>query len=310
MINLQDPGLHHYDRVEGVPLGTLGVSTTRDGLDLLTRHWPAIGPDGANVGRPWARVLLVHGLSEHSGRYERVAGWLARAGLDVHAYDQRGWGASEGQRGHATRWDDYLDDLGERVAALQVLSPSLPVAVYGHSLGALITTEYVLFDAAGRPRPDRVVLSGTGLLSNYPWWLVTAARIMGRLTPTYRPPRTNNGHTLSRDPEVSRRFSADPYLGSPSAGFGYLGLREQVRAQQALEALAAANRPFPVRALALHGEADGLVPFRAVDWFRPLSGVDVRPYAGLRHELHNEPEGESVVADVIAWLRTELEGAR
>ena len=53
----------------------------------------------------------------------------------------------------------------------------------------------------------------------------------------------------------------------------------------------------------MHGEDDGLVPFRVVDWFRPLKGVDVRPYAGLRHELHNEPEGETVVADVAAWLR-------
>ena len=41
-----------------------------DGTPILTRRWPfsnAIAPDA-----PWAHVLLVHGLGEHSGRYEQV----------------------------------------------------------------------------------------------------------------------------------------------------------------------------------------------------------------------------------------------
>ena len=152
--------------------------------------------------------------------------------------------------------------------------------------------------------------SDLGLLSIYPWWLITAARVVGRIAPRYRPPRSGSGEVLSRDPEVSRRFAADPYLGRPSSGFGILGLREQVRAQRALEALAAEGRPFPIPALVLHGDEDGLVPFRVVDWFRPLAGADVRPYAGLRHELHNEPEGAAVVADVTAWLRSRFEEKR
>jgi alpha-beta hydrolase superfamily lysophospholipase len=295
--------LHHYEAVPGRERGSVGTATTRDGLTLLARHWPA-------DGTAWARVLVLHGLSEHSGRYERVGGWLARAGLDTWAYDQRGWGASDGQPGHAARWDDYLDDLGERVAALRALEPALPVIVYAHSLGGLITTEYALFETPGRPRPDAVVLSGAGLLSIYPWWLIAMARILGKVVPTWRPPRTGGGETLSRDPEVARHFAADPLLGRPSAGFGYEGLRQQVRAQRGLETLRAEGKPFPVPALVMHGDDDGLVPFKVVDWFRPLGNVEVRPYAGLRHELHNEPEGEEVVADVIAWLRGRFAAGR
>lgn len=293
----RDPALlHHYDAVPGRERGIVGTATTRDGLVLLTRHWAA-------DGTPWARVLLVHGLSEHSGRYERVGGWLAGAGVDAWAYDYRGWGASDGPPGHVERWDDHLDDLGERIVALRALSPDLPLVVYGHSLGGLITTGYLLAETPARPRPDLVVLSGSGLLSNFPAWLVAAVRVLGRIIPTYRPPRTRDDDVLSRDPEVGRRFAADPLLGRGSVGFGHKGFRQQVRAQRGLELLAAGGRPFPVPALVLHGADDGLVPPRAAEWYRPLGGVEVRVRAGLRHELHNEPEGEAIVGEVVDWIR-------
>ena len=65
-----------------------------DGTELFVRNWRP-------GGEPWAFVLLVHGLAEHSGRYEHVGARLAAAGLDVTAYDQRGFGASGGRRAFA-----------------------------------------------------------------------------------------------------------------------------------------------------------------------------------------------------------------
>jgi alpha-beta hydrolase superfamily lysophospholipase len=49
-----------------------------DGTDLLVRHWPVDEAEagGAWAGPPWASVLLVHGLGEHSGRYEHVGDQL------------------------------------------------------------------------------------------------------------------------------------------------------------------------------------------------------------------------------------------
>ena len=57
---------------------TTSMAVAPDGTNLLTRHWPA---DGA----PWASVLIIHGLAEHSGRYEDVGRQMAEAGLEVHA---------------------------------------------------------------------------------------------------------------------------------------------------------------------------------------------------------------------------------
>ncbi len=76
-------------------------ASSADGTDILVRHWPAGEAEagGAWAGAPWASVLLVHGLGEHSGRYEHVGDQLTAAGLEVTAYDHRGMGGSGGRRG-------------------------------------------------------------------------------------------------------------------------------------------------------------------------------------------------------------------
>ena len=78
---------------------------------LFEREWE---PEGD----PRAVVALVHGLGEHSGRYEHVAARFTGAGLAVRAIDLRGHGRSPGPRG-ATRFEPAIADLDALVAALR-----------------------------------------------------------------------------------------------------------------------------------------------------------------------------------------------
>jgi len=54
---------------------------TVDGLTLQLRRWPA-------AGAARGTVQLVHGLGEHVGRYEWLAGQLNAIGWHVVAHDQ------------------------------------------------------------------------------------------------------------------------------------------------------------------------------------------------------------------------------
>lgn len=272
-------------------------ATTADGTTLLVRHWPTdeAVAGGAWAGPPWAHVLLVHGIADHSGRYEHVGEQLAAAGLDTWSFDLRGNGESGGRRGHVDRWDQLHDDLAERLQAVRVLAGDRPVILYGHSMGTLIVLGYLLSD---RPRPDLVVAGSPALDSTLPGWKKTLARVLSRVAPTLPIATGIDGRTLSRDPSVGVRAAADQVTCRVStARFGAEGLAEQERVRREFR-----NLP-PLPMLVLHGLDDGLVPASASEILASLPNVERRTYPGLRHELHNEPEGPQIVDEVIAWLR-------
>jgi alpha-beta hydrolase superfamily lysophospholipase len=45
------------------------------------------------------------------------------------------------------------------------------------------------------------------------------------------------------------------------------------------------------------------VPVESSEALDTVDGVTCRTYPDHRHELHNEPDGQAIVDDVIAWLR-------
>lgn len=92
---------------------------TQDGLLLQLHCWE---PLAASRGL----VVLVHGLGEHAGRYEGVATALMAHGWRVVAYDQRGHGRSEGERGAIGAHDSLLTDLSRVIDHLQGVPATPP----------------------------------------------------------------------------------------------------------------------------------------------------------------------------------------
>jgi acylglycerol lipase len=263
---------------------TVGTAETRDGLALQTRHWEA-------AGNPWVMLLLVHGIAEHSGRYERTGSSLAAAGIDTHAFDLRGFGASAGRRAYVGSWDEYLDDVEVRLDALR---NGLPLVLMGHSMGSLIALGYA---ASGRPAPDLLVLSSPPLRATVPAVIRGIAPLLSRIAPTRLMGNGLRPEQLSRDPAVGRAYFADPLVFPRStARLGAEMFAAMRRAQRDAGRLR-------VPALVTHGADDTIVPVAASEPFASLPGVERRIYPGLRHETLNEPEGPQVVADIIAWLR-------
>ena len=113
--------------------------TTRDGLIQLRRRWrPA--------GDAKAAMLMVHGLGEHSGRYDHVVDFLTARGFDVARFDLRGHGNSGGPRGHSPAFDTLLDDIDRFAEVAADALESRPVLLYGHSLGGKVATVELRFE--------------------------------------------------------------------------------------------------------------------------------------------------------------------
>ena len=258
---------------------------------LYVRHWPP-------PGQPWTRVLIVHGIGEHSGRYERTGRLLSEAGLDVSAFDLRGHGLSGGRRVYVRRWDDFLDDVEAQLAPLR--SSGLPTVLFGHSMGALIALTYT---CSGRPAPDLLVLSAPPLRASVPAWQRALAPVLGRLAPTLVIANPISGAQLARDPAVGIAYFADPLVQPRStARLGAELFSAMKRGRSGLERL-------HVPTLVIHGGADVLVPTAGSEPLGNLPGVERCVLPGLRHETLNEPEGPEIVAGIVEWLRAHSERA-
>ncbi len=263
-----------------------------DGTILRTLVWRT---DEA----PWAQALVVHGLGEHGGRYGPVARALTADGIEVHAYDHRGFGGSAGPRAYVDRWSQYHDDLEARIGTLRDARPELPLILYGHSMGGLVALGYVLGDTP-RVLPDLLVLSAPGIDSSIPAWRRRLAALLTNIVPRMRLANDLAEDGLSRDPEVRAVADADPLCQSTSTiRLGAEAFAEQDRVKEAVRGL----RAMPVPTYVFHGSADPIVPVAASEGLEGIDGVTRRVHDGLRHECHHEPEHEDVLAEVVAWIR-------
>jgi acylglycerol lipase len=256
---------------------TTGVIRGAGGVELFRRSWIPRQP-------PSATLVLVHGLGEHSGRYDHVGRFLAERGVAVHAYDQRGHGRSGGRRGWVERFTDFLDDLEIMLRAVAEESGNADLFLLGHSMGGLIVTAYLV---ERRSRPRFVVLSGPAIVP-----LIDAAD------------RCIDPTRLSKDPIVWQRYLTDPLV-----------LRERVT-DELLARLADGLALLPGRAgeldmpiLLIHGEADALCSAAGACMYLESSAspdLTIRLYPDGRHEMFNETERERVLADLWQWMSEHL----
>ena len=240
-------------------------------------------------------MLIVHGIGEHSGRYEHVGSFFAENGIDTLSYDQRGFGQSGGRRAFVKSFDQYLDDVEQLLELRRVAG--LPVILLGHSLGGLVVTTYLTSD---RPQPDLAVISAPALEADVPGWQKLFAPVLARLRPKQHIPSKIEAELLSRDVKVQKAYVDDPLvIAGATAGLG-----NEIFAT--MESTKAVLDRIRLPAYVLHGAEDRLVPLSASEALGALPGVTRKVWDGLRHECMNEPEQAEVLAGIAGWLDAEL----
>lgn len=270
-----------------------------DGTRLHLQHWGA----GSEPAR--GTVLIVHGLGEHIGRYERVASRLSRLGFHVAGYDQRGHGLSTGPRGALPHPLALLEDLGATIDIVQASLPT-PLLLLGHSLGGLVAARFVA-GALDDPKPawqrelDGLILSSPALDAG----LGPAQRLLLGLTRGLLPNLAlGNGlkpEWLSHDAKVVREYREDPLVHDR--------ITPRLAAfivDSGAEVLARAAR-WSLPTLLMWAGSDrcvapaGSAAFAAA---APQRVVSRQTFPSLYHEIFNEPEQQLVFECMRAWMRT------
>jgi acylglycerol lipase len=255
--------------------------------------WRAWLPESA----PKALVVLVHGVAEHSGRYEYVGDHLAAAGFAVYALDHVGHGRSEGEAANIVSLDAAADNVATMLAFAGSAHRGVPWFLLGHSMGSLVVLHLV---TRGPVEVAGVVLSAPPLdiaVGNPLQRL--AAPLLTRFAPNLGV-LTLDSSAISRDPEVVRAYDDDPLVYR-----GRLPARTAVEILQHTDLVKKRLTTLTAPLLVLHGTADSIAAPTSADLLERGTGssdVTVIRYPGLYHEVFNEPERDQVLGDLVDWL--------
>lgn len=261
-----------------------------DGVELATEHHLVPGCRG--------RLVIVHGYAEHKGRYRVLVGELVAAGYQCHLLDLRGHGRSGGRQGHVARFESYRTDLEKFLIEVRTFAAPAPLLLLGHSLGGLITLDFVLH----HPEIfDSLTVSSPFLAPalKIPFLKRTLLPLLAIFFPSLAVQSGLPPAWLSHDTQVVKAYEADPLVFSTVT----LGWFVAVRNAQKEVFDRAGDIRIPI--LGLIGDADRITaPSRTRAVFERL-GSEIKRlvvYPGLFHEVFNELERGRPVADLLAWL--------
>jgi alpha-beta hydrolase superfamily lysophospholipase len=262
-----------------------------DDLKLFGQIWE---PDR----KPKAMVVLVHGLGEHSGRYQHVAEFLNQQDYIMAGFDLRGHGRSEGMRGHAPSYRAIMDDIEHFIQEVKKRYPQLPCFLYGHSLGGNLVLFYEL---DRHPNINGIIVTSPGLGTAYP--VPKAKLFFGKILYYLWPSlQMNNGldpKALSHDPEIEKAYTHDPLVHhkiSASLGLDLINNGEWIISHAS---------EFNLPLLLMQGSADRIVNPEKTCLFAEKVPADLITFKYLenyRHELHNDEGKEEVFKYMLSWL--------
>ncbi len=250
---------------------------------------PEVDPKGV--------IVVLHGLTEHSGCYTRVSRIIAGHNYVVSLFDIRGHGKSDGPLVFIDSFDDYLDDLSVFFNLVKKRFPQKPVFILGQGMGALISALYVI---EKKPETRGLILSAPALSirEGMSWFLRKIFWACGVLFPRW-PLVKINPHSLSEDLEVLQDFDKDPLVYH-----GKIYARTWMELIRASKAAKERCNEIGTPVLILHGKEDQITGFEASQEMHAKIGSKDKTfnlYEGLSHLLLLETEDKRVIKDIIQW---------
>jgi alpha-beta hydrolase superfamily lysophospholipase len=248
-------------------------------------------------GQPRGVVAHVHGMGEHSRRYDHLTAIWAAHGYVSAGFDLRGHGRSEGARGHTPSYGQLLDDVATFLESLDDQWGDLPLTLYGHSMGGNLVLNYAL---QRRPPAIAVVASAPYLrLACEPSaWRLRLAGLLKRIAPTTSFKTGIERAALSRDPAVIDAYLADPLIHDRISASFFAAVH--AAGEAAIMGAPATTLPT----LVMHGSADRITsPAGSAAYVDRAAGhAALRVWDGFYHELHNEPGWQEVADFVLLWM--------
>ena len=272
------------------------MKTTQDFFQLPDRQelfYRVYGPTRAK-----GILIILHGLGEHSGRYQDFAEFLAEAGWKTYLYDQRGHGKTPGIRSFVETFDILVEDLHQFVTFVTAQEGRRKPFLLGHSFGGQVVINYL----TKYPSEVRgVILSSPNirLAMTVPWIKKFLGKWVACILPGLSIPNDINPRWISHDKKIVQAYQEDPLVQNR------ITLRLGSELLENLEKVPPMASKIKTPILLFQGSADKVTcPDGTKEFYQKIPGKDkeLKIYPGFFHETLNEQGKKQVYHDVAKWL--------
>ena len=270
---------------------------SHDGVNIFYRQFQAADER--------ARLVIAHGLGEHSGRYGNIVNRLLPVNYSLWIPDHRGHGQSGGKKGHVLNFEQYLLDLRLVVEmAREGLPGGRKVFLLGHSMGGLIALYFTLQNP---DMIDGVIASspGLGMVIKVPAVKNVLGQVMSLIWPGLLLGNELDATKISRDDSVVKAYQNDPLVHDRVSARWFtemLSTMEEVNRQ-------ASHLHLPIL-MQVAGDDHLVNAQSSKQFFEKLTAADktLHVYDGLYHEIYNEldEDRQKVLGDLESWLDSHL----
>ncbi len=290
-------------------------------------HYYSVLPNG----KPKAVVQFLHGMAEHSERYNEFAEYLALNDIAFYISDHLGHGKSIADNeclgffAEQDGWQSLVKDAKTLGDIIKENHPKTPFIVAGHSMGSFVCRAFVSFY---KDFADGAIFVGTGnatpitSVGTYIGKMFTLFKgkkgksalmqklSFGSYNDRIENPKSKNDW-LSRDAKEVEAYDADELCGFDFSVSGFADVAAMMSFVSSKNWADTVSKTAPIYIIA--GGQDPVGNYgkdiRTVAEMLKSSGVQNvkhKIYADDRHEILNELDKQAVFCELLNWINNEV----
>ena len=268
---------------------------SKDGSNLMYYSWLPNKKINVAIG-------IIHGLGEHSNRYDDFAEYFCKKGFGVYSIDLRGHGKSEGKRGHINNFKKLIDDSEEMFINIRKENLNVPMVMFGHSLGGCIALNYLCENQS--KEIDLAIISSPWLKTvlEPPKFIIYIQKILVGLFPSLTLNNRLDPYDLSKDTDIVKKYIEEPLVHNK------ISLKMFSEVNKAIDKIENESEKINIPVLLVHGKKDNIISFKGTEKVsKKINNSKLTLYEGLYHEPHNDLEKNEILADYTSFIKNNID---
>jgi alpha-beta hydrolase superfamily lysophospholipase len=261
---------------------------THDGINLFGQCWI---PEDKTIGV----INIIHSINDHSGNFIRFAQYFTEKNYVVIAFDLRGHGKSEGNKGTCKNCEDFYKDIATFLN-FSKKTYKYPQYIYAHGFGANLILNY--FTLHSNSYEGLIIASPLIGLSKSIFYhplkrilkyfkFLTNTKIINILPRKY----------YTHDKTIIEEYNYDKLL------YNKISLNLYNEILHSARRLYSTKHKINIPMLIMHGTRDVVSSYKGtISFSKHLNNVDIKIWDCFSHDLHNEIERIQIYDYIFNWI--------